>query len=236
MIVIALYVTKSDIYFHKKVISNIKNYHYLNIDSRYFDNFNELKIYITERINDLNLIVLDTKMGDVDGIDFARILRNKGYIGDFIFFSNNKEEVFRTFDVSAIYYFYRDDLDIEKLESVYLKSISKKIVKNEDRFYIKIRNDRYSFDYQDIVYMEKDLRKVLIHLNNNLETSFYGNFNTISLYLLNFGFFQVHRSFIINRRYITFMDKYIIKLKGDIIIPVGPTYRKKIDEFFPFPK
>ncbi|MDO4176096.1 MAG: LytTR family DNA-binding domain-containing protein [Bacillota bacterium] len=75
---------------------------------------------------------------------------------------------------------------------------------------VKSGRHRYAIPFSDIVYMEKDKRKVIVHTRTE-EKSFYGKYEEI-LPLLDSRFINPHRSFILNMDYIIGMDKHTVSL------------------------
>ena len=75
---------------------------------------------------------------------------------------------------------------------------------------VKSGRHRYAIPFSEIVYMEKDRRKVIVHTTGE-EKSFYGKYDDI-LPLLDGRFINPHRSFILNMDYISGMDKYTVRM------------------------
>lgn len=68
----------------------------------------------------------------------------------------------------------------------------------------------YALPLDDIVYMEKDLRKIKVYVRNT-SIEFYGKFTDIMCYLDN-RFLYCHRSYVIN------MDKIVTMSSNSILV------------------
>ena len=77
---------------------------------------------------------------------------------------------------------------------------------------LKMENGLFELPVEDVIYMEKNLRKIKLHANRRV-IEFYGTFNDLK-YLLDDRFMHCHRSFIINMDKIEKMERGMIYLRN----------------------
>ena len=98
---------------------------------------------------------------------------------------------------------------------------------------VKKKNDTYQIPAQNVIYMEKDLRRIVIHLSGMSESELviYGTFHDM-LPSLDERFLCCHRSYIINMDEIVIMSHNQIFLSSNEGIYFGrDTYRKALKTF-----
>lgn len=98
---------------------------------------------------------------------------------------------------------------------------------------VKKNNDTYQLPAQNVVYMEKDLRRIVIHLAGmeTKELVVYGSFRDL-IPSLDERFLCCHRSYIINMDEIVIMSQNRIFLSSNEGIYFGKeTYRKALKTF-----
>lgn len=98
---------------------------------------------------------------------------------------------------------------------------------------VKKKNDTYQIPVQNVIYMEKDLRRIVIHLSGMAEGELviYGTFHDL-IPSLDDRFLCCHRSYIINMDEIVIMSHSRIFLSSNEGIYFGrDTYRKALRIF-----
>lgn len=98
---------------------------------------------------------------------------------------------------------------------------------------VKKNNDTYQIPMNNVVYMEKDLRRIVLHLSGmeQKELVIYGSFRDL-IPSLDDRFLCCHRSYIINMDEIVIMSHNQIFLSSNEGIYFGKeTYRKALKVF-----
>ena len=88
-----------------------------------------------------------------------------------------------------------------------------------DKVIIKKKHGIHAFPVEDIVYMEKDHRKIRLHTCGQ-EVEFYGNFSEFDSYF-DERFMRCHRSYVINMDFIVWMSGCEIYLRTNEGIHMG---------------
>ena len=106
----------------------------------------------------------------------------------------------------------------------------------DKKFIIRKKNGTYNLPFEEVVYMEKDLRKIKVH--TQLEgfecIDFYGRFEDIYDYL-DERFMFCNRSFVFNMDKIVIMADSQVLLEGNIRVHLGRDSfsrgKKQLNEF-----
>ena len=69
------------------------------------------------------------------------------------------------------------------------------------RIYIKVRQTTFAVRLDDIIYMEKDRRKITVHVVEGDDICFYGRYESV-MPLLDSRFVHPHQSYVINMQWI----------------------------------
>lgn len=150
---------------------------------------------------DYQLLFLDIQMPGLKGIDAARRLRERNADICIIFVTAVKEYVFEAFDVAAFHYLLKP-VDEEKFAQVYAKA-RKECERKEEIYYplvIKTRHDTYTIAQADILYIESQVKKQVLHTAKGVITC-YGKLNELQEKLGD-SFYRCHRSYLVNMAYI----------------------------------
>lgn len=161
-----------------------------------------------------DIVFLDIQMDGMNGIETARILREKQEDAIVIFITGVKEYVFDALDLYAFHYLLKP-VDEKKFKEVLQKAERENIKKKEKKcLFIKTRN--ITLNQAGILYIESRAKKVEIHTEEQGKTIvIYGSLDEIGGQLGE-DFYRCHRSYIVNMAHITEYDNESITLiNGD---------------------
>lgn len=169
-----------------------------------------------------DIAFLDVEMQPYSGIEAARKLKsiNKNII---IFFITSYEKYLdEAMDINA-FRFIKKPLDVKRLRSGVEKALTL-IDNTQISFYLKKDNSVVTVSSNDIVYIEIVGRTTEVVLENKK----YISTNKIDFWeskLIASFFYRVHKSFIINMKYITSYRRDTVILAHKYTIPIS--YRKQ---------
>lgn len=81
--------------------------------------------------------------------------------------------------------------------------------------------------YKDIMYFSSETKKIIVHTRNGSD-SFYGKLSELNL--PDTEFVQIHKSFIINKQYVTRFKFDSVLLSNNEELPISRAYRKTVRE------
>lgn len=200
---------------------------YLNLEKQFLNGL-EAKEYLKD--NEVQLLFLDVRMPDINGIDLFKDLEEKPLV---IFSTAYSEYALSGFELDALDYLLKP-YTFERFEKAVLKAKEllelKGILDNNPTLFVK---DGYQM-------IKVDLKEVLAlqALGNYIRFIFQGREvlarMTIKEFLSEWAdhtFLQVHRSYIININRINKMDRHTIWVE-DMEIPIGGSYLEEVKERF----
>jgi len=88
-------------------------------------------------------------------------------------------------------------------------------------------NETYKTEINNILYFESMNRKIRIVMTNQ-EDLFYGNLEEILIIVSNYSFLRIHRSYLINRTYISILGYSEIVMSNGTILPISRGRRQEI--------
>lgn len=193
----------------------------ISIDYEYFESYTQLK----DRISEFDLFILDYQVPEINGIEFAEMLRSSyGEEKAVIFLTSFPEIVYESFKVRP-HRFLIKPIDKEKFYEAldsYFKTnhISKRI-------FIKTLGDTQVVNLDDVYYIEASRKDVCINKENE-QIVYHKSITDMEAQLASFGFFRCHRSFLVNLKKIKKFDSKTVWLTNGAELPMGA---KKLGEF-----
>ena len=205
-------------YFVKELVKNIYKYANLHnwepvVDSYY----SGMSLSLSQKKYDI--IILDFQMDDINGIDTAKLLRKgKNRFSCIIFLTNYPEIAIPAYEVDTYRFVVKNDL----FDGLYNAFDDYRLsIKPDYDISIKSGNE-----YLTIYTENKD---ILIHLSNNEIITTKTNLTTLFSEVPHTHFFKIHKSYIVNFKYIAIQGSNYIKLKGfPLIIPIS---RQQLSKF-----
>ncbi|WP_241480001.1 LytR/AlgR family response regulator transcription factor [Kordia jejudonensis] len=192
-----------------------------------------LKAYDTLYSEDIDLIFLDINLPDISGLSFLRTLKNPPTI---IMTTAYPDYAVESFEFETIIDYLVKPFSLER----FLKAIQKtqrqqpKTVVSEtektpsETLFLNVDKTFHKIQFQDIFYVESE-RNYLTVVSKQQKLSFIGSLRTWKEKLPQQQFIQIHKSFVIN-------IKYVDKITGNEVyihdkrIPIGRTFKATLFE------
>ncbi|MCI8664325.1 MAG: response regulator transcription factor [Hungatella sp.] len=174
---------------------------------------------------DFDIIFLDIQMPDLNGMELARRLREKGFGGVLIFVTVLKECMPGAFEVEAADYLIKP-IDEKRLERTLKRSMKRLETKTEKHLIIQTMNWCRTVKLRDIYYCEVMNRKIFLHTRNGI-MEYYGKIKDVEQQTAPF-FIRCHRSYLINPDYLSQYGDGQVMLDNGERIPVSKNYRQAL--------
>ena len=187
-----------------------------------------------------DLVFLDIQMDEMTGIDAAKRLRTRETQPEIVFISAVQEYVFDAFDVEAFHYLIKP-VDPAKFAKVYdrvkMRIADKKkiLLETEEAAILSVKSKtrQYSLKMTDVLYVENQLKKLLIHTKEET-IDLYGAMKDIEAQTGD-GFFRCHRGYLVNLGHIKSYSKDEILLdNGERIMIAKERYPEFIKAYMHF--
>lgn len=217
----------------KQIASYIEKTPFLEL-VKYFSNALDALAEIQEY--DADLLFADINMPDLNGLDFVKSLKNPPKI---IFTTAYDEYALEGFKVDAIDYLlkpigYPDFLKAANKAKEWfdLKNNKQDTVDSNDEFlFIKSEYRILRIDYNNIKYIEGMKEYVRIHTTNEKPVMSLMSLKKLSEQLPKDKFMRVHKSFIVNLKQITTIERSRIIFDEKVYIPVGDQYKEEFQKY-----
>ena len=179
----------------------------------------------------IDIVLLDIEMPGINGLEVAEklYLRNKDII--IVFVTSHNE-------YSTVGYRYRAFRYILKSEpDIFIKrDIDEAIEEYENNnvyLYFHYKQASSKASVGDIVYFEADNHTYKVNTVNKGSCMHYGKFKDLERKVEKYGFVRIHRSTIVNLRYVEVVDdEKGVRVWGDTWLSIGKKYSKKLEDRF----
>lgn len=168
-----------------------------------------------------DILFLDIEMPGINGIKLSSKIRELGLDTLIVFISNKSELVFQSFEVRP-FRFIRKNHFIEELHPL-ISDLLKELQRNDDET-ITVEEEKsttvYSFHCNELQYIEV-MGKYCNVVSTKGTTTLRQTLTLFEALLASRGFLKPHRSYLVNYRYISRIEKSQIVLENGIILPLS---------------
>jgi len=175
-----------------------------------------------------DIIYLDILMGNINGLNAAKKLREYGCMAEIIFLTNSEDYVYDAFDISPVQYLLKDSVTADKFDSVFLKAVNLVTQKKQEIFLFEAGGVTKVIPIREISFFEIRKRIVTVHYGGKSSFDFYQTLEQLQEQLGNNHFIRIHRSFIIHLPYVAKFERQNMILKTGESLPIGVTYSQYV--------
>ena len=166
-----------------------------------------------------DIVFLDIQMDNLDGIETAKILRQRKNHSLLIFVTVLKEYVFNAFEVEAYDYLLKP-LDSDHFERTMDRAVSTLAQRTDKSIVIQRGSSCDVVPLAQIMYCEVQGRKVYVHQSDGKIIDYYDNLENFERQM-DSRFFRCHRSYLVNLDYVRGCDTGLVTLSLGAQIPVS---------------
>ena len=201
--------------------------HKLEVDC--FTSGEELCDEITAQNYDL--IFLDIELPQMSGVEVGRYIREslQDEVVQIAYISSRQEYAMQLFEIRPINFLVKP-ISYEQTRKIIEKYL--KIIGTETgTLSFKKGHNYLSVAYSDILYMYSSGRKINV-VTKKESHNFYGSLEDIYSKIKNHGFLYVHKSYIVNYRYVKKYEYEKLVMVNDFEIPISQSRRKAVRSKF----
>lgn len=176
-----------------------------------------------------DLIFLDIELGELSGLDVSRFIRStqNDQTTQIVYVTGKCEYDRLLFDFQP-FGFIAKPVNEAKVENV-LKKYQRIFEKSKTTFRYNLNHADCWVRLNDVIYFESEDRKVNMHLNSTGEViTFYMKMKDIYEQVKDDSFLFIHKSFIVNERYITAFQSDYVRIANGKELPVSRLRRKDV--------
>ena len=185
--------------------------------------------WITAHPGEVDLLFLDVEMGNENGMDAAKKIRNSNDSLLLVFVTGYTDYVFDGYQVNALDYLVKP-ASPEKLKNVLYRAKQALSPQTDQFFVLKNTDGIYRLPYDDILYFYSDRR--YINLVTAVKTyTFYGRLNDIEQQMKK-NFIRIHQRYLVNSDKVTFLGSDYVTVDNPACekLPVSRACRKEASE------
>lgn len=201
-----------------------------NADLSVFYDGAELVRSCAENANAFDIIFLDIKMKNTNGVDCAKQLRDAGVTSLIVFVTSSAEYVFSGYEVKAFRYILKTDL-VNAFDRIFGECLKELRSDAGGVYTVKTAASVRSVALADILYFESDRRKLNIHTRNEI-IECYKKLDEAEKELCGKEFIRTHQSYLVNAKKITEVRKTEITLINGERLPVSKSRSDKVSDAY----
>lgn len=194
----------------------------------------EVDIYQTAKslceniVDSVDLLFLDIQLPDDSGVEIGHFLRkcSMNYNLQIVFISGNPGYALELFKIRPMDFLIKPipEQDIIDILDEYVQ----KVMEPSKYFLCKFKTMVRRIAYNDILYFSSETRKSVVHLKNGEKISVYRKLSEIETELPEKVFWRIHKSYIINSRYLVSCQHNQLQMSNNDILPVSRNYKNEI--------
>lgn len=179
-----------------------------------------------------DIFILDIQMPEMDGMTLAKEIRRIGSAAIVIFLTALIEPAREGYAVKAFDYILKSEFDEDFSET--LQNALIELDARDDTILVQIWRSTRKLLIRNIMYIESDLRKVIIHTTDRNESPIetYMKLEELQSLLSGKGFFRCHKSYLVNLAFITYQEGMCFTLKNKKDIPISRANLKEASRIF----
>lgn len=177
----------------------------------------------------IDLVFLDIELKKLDGIDAGKKIRDelKNERIQIVYISGKERYAMHLFQNRPLLFLIKP-LEEKDIIAVIEKAMELSETQNK-YFEFKIGSDFYKIPYSEIVYFEGNGKKVYLHTEEDVY-EFYESMALLEEQFEKNGYLKIHKSFLVNDRYIKEYHSQSVTLLSGITLPISQPQRKRIHE------
>ncbi len=199
----------------ENVVTLLEDYSHdrkLDIPYEVFERYPDLE----KKIDEFNIFLMDYETPEIDGLSFARMIRERyGEEKAIIFITSYETVVYDAYEVRALRYILKP-VNKEKFYEALDAYLATNVVTKR----LTVRQDGQveAIESKDIEYIEASGKEIIFHLDDGETVTCRDTLEATEQKLDGFGFFRVHRKFLVNlKKVASYMNNYVVLKSGESI-------------------
>lgn len=212
-----------------KLTTQIAKINGFDAEFEVFENAKQMMFELEDKLELIDIMLLDINMPGLDGMEAATRLRLKGYIGEIVFTTVSKSHILRAFDVRAFNYIVKGETDKVKTEKIIKDVLETASEKSKEYMLFTGVGEYRNIAINEIKYFEVRGKIITVYYGGK-SFEFISTIGKLENMLFTKGFLRVHRSFLVSLPYIKMFTYEEITLIDNTVISVGRKYYSRLKE------
>lgn len=176
-----------------------------------------------------DMIFLDIELSIKSGIEVGRFIRNelRNETVHIVYISANEKYALELFEIRPLHFLVKP-FCAEKIDQVLAKGVE---LSNlfEKYFIYQLGFNRKKQNVKEILYFESINRQIKM-VTTSETVQFYGTLSEIYDSLSDCGFIYIHKSYLVNYKYITEFQYSQVTMQDNTVLPISQSRRKEFRE------
>ena len=194
-----------------------------------FENAKQMLFELEDKLELIDVILLDINMPGIDGMEAALKLRSNGYIGEIVCTTVSKSHMLGAFDVRAFNYIVKGETDSAKTVRIIKGVLGIASEKSKEYMLFTGIGEYRNIAINDIKYFEVRGKIITVYYGSK-SFEFISTIGKLENLLFTKGFLRVHRSFLVSLQYIKTFTYEEVTLIDRTVISVGRKYYSGLKE------
>ncbi len=205
------------------VTTDISNSEGYDTEFEVFENAKQMLFEVEDKLELIDIMLLDINMPGINGMEAASKLRSNGYIGEIVFSTVSKNHMLGAFDVRAFNYIVKGETDSAKTVKIIKDVLEIASEKSKEYMLFTGIGEYRNIAINDIKYFEVRGKIITVYYGSK-SFEFISTIGKLENLLFTKGFLRVHRSFLVSLQYIKTFTYEEITLLDHTVISVGRKY------------
>lgn len=178
------------------------------------------------------ILFLDIEMRKMDGIELGKKLRERSYQTLIIYVSGYDQYMRQLFEAEP-FRFLSKPLKQEELENVLDKAFERISRFHRELFTIRFGKNVVNLLCRDIVYLESNKRKVIVHIVRG-EYEYYHKLDEAEeeLLAISADFVRIHKAYLVNMEHVEAFQYEKLALRDGTILSISEAHRANVRSRF----
>ncbi|MDD7281872.1 LytR/AlgR family response regulator transcription factor [Floccifex sp.] len=214
----------SNVKFIAQHVNSICGFHFS--DENVFSSYKSFKR--SDCYQQANVLIIDTDLKDWK--EYASMFKKEAAYYGIMFIGSDLRVGYQVYDYDPIAFIYKNELNPYFDQA--LERIQKDLASKDQRYLnVSWRNTIYILHQSDILYLERDKRKTIIHLKDGRTYVTYTSLNGLESQLKE-SFMRVHFSYLVNCDYVFEYHRNNLNMVDKTFIPISRKYVKIVKKYF----
>lgn len=178
---------------------------------------------LRDEVKQYDIIFLDINMEELDGLETAKEVRRYSETTYLVFVTAYLTYAIEGYKVNAIRFLIKDEGNLGPAMRECLDTIMKEKKRSEQKYCFDFVEGTLEVVWKNIIYVESSLHKLIFYMNDRKRSQFtmYDKLDTIETLLQGSEFCRIHKSYLVNLKYVRNLERYRLELHDGTILNIA---------------
>lgn len=179
-----------------------------------------------------DIIFLDVSMEKLNGMETAKRIRQMTKDVYIVFVTAFINYALDGYKVDAVRYLLKDSENFDDSFIECMDTIFDKMKYKTDRKWFEFQEEKMNLKLENLMYIESNLHKLSFHVIDEKHKIYtmYAKLDDIDEVLRQSGFCRIHKSYLVNFKYVKSLVKYMVHLNDGTVLSISRKNYKDTEE------